>query len=483
MIPDSYILPGNIICPDLSGNTIPRECCPAVFFAPKSPAGSADDYSVNHAVSRSSAVDLFGADSIAKAMADAYLRINPFGELTIIPYTPTGAAATSTVTLTGTATESSEITLFVNDTFVQVDVLTGDTAADISALIETAVNAATTLPITASDGGGTVTLTAKTGGDISNQIQVSIVGAPDGMTAEATEMSGGSGTPDYQSLLEAMGECCCYDFLGIPDNDSISMSTVALFYRERWGCECFVGGRYYNTLRGSYTDMITYLDDQQGENPFGSTIYICESEAAADYQKLAAFIGYAHLSTCQDPAKTWYKGELVGIPNTDVDCGECLTRAERNNIALNGGTTTINGPQGYLIIESDTGLGSPNAQGEVDLFLRYPQAAYQTMRFARLFSEWAEKFEGLNLSSTEINPPQGVEVLTPNMFVAEYKSFLRPLEGSLIENIDSALELVRFEQNPNNPSRADVCVFFDPISAFRQFAVTLKPRINLQEFV
>jgi hypothetical protein len=57
------------------------------------------------------------------------------------------------------------------------------------------------------------------------------------------------------------------------------------------------------------------------------------------------------------------------------------------------------------------------------------------------------------------------------------------LEGTLIENIDSALELVTFQQNPNNPSRADAKVFFDPISAFRQFSVTLAPRLNIQELV
>lgn len=475
------ILPGVIICPDIGENTIPRACCSAVFLAPMTDGAESGDYELQRVASKSNAIRLFGAGSPAADMAAMYFGPNPFGELNIVGYNPTGAAATGQIALTGTATENGIANVFINGDVVTVDILSGDTAGDVAAAIALAEFG----PADVVASGDNADFTARFGGAEGNQVQLQLEMDVEGLTAAVTPMSGGAGLPDFTRFYDALGDCCCYDFIGVLGYDDVTMDAASANLAKRWGCECFTGGRFYNAIRGTFGEISTHLANRQGKDPFGSTIMVCPEERIADYEKLAAFIGRAHLMACTNPSRTWYEGELTGVPNVETaNCVDsCFDRQERNVLALNGLTTIINGPNGYQIIESDTGRGRVNAQGEVDLFLAYPQSAYQTSTFARLFSSWAERFNGLNISTNEINPPRGIEVLTPNMFRAEFKSFLREHEGSLVENVEASLDLVTFEQDQNNPSNACVIAYFDPISAFRLFTVSLRPRINLQNFV
>lgn len=482
----NYILPGAVVCPDISGNTVARDCCPAVLIAPMMDTGTAEPYKPYPVPSTRVAAELFGSASPAFHAAEHYLQANPFGELQVMGFNPSSfpgaASASASVELSGTATDASIVSFFVNCQFVSVGAISGDTGEDIAALIADEINASSSLPVTATATPTGLTIDAKFAGSAGNQIVLSASGLPEGLTATLPDMSGGLGVADYATALSSLGDCCCYDFVGIIDNDDNSMDILTNWFEGRWGCDCFVGGRFYNTFRGGFTEMTTYLDRRNDR--FGSTMMICPGECAADYEKLGSFIGAAHLRRCNGPSRTWNKAELTGIPNADtgdIACGtSCLSDQERNIIANMGGTLSINGPGAFQVIEIATGLGSVDDDGNIDQFLRFPQAAYQTMDVARKLSAFVDDaYDDVLVVSEETVIRPGSNAVTPNMIKAELKAFFRTLEGTIIENVDNLDDFINVSINENNPSRVDASIFFDLSSALRTFAIQLSPRVTL----
>ncbi|ENK3381331.1 phage tail protein, partial [Escherichia albertii] len=116
-----------------------------------------------------------GAGSQLARMVEAYRQTDPFGELYVIAVPEsTGAAATVTLTVTGEATESGTVNVYVGRTRVQAPVTNGDNVTTIASSIQDAINAVPTLPFTASSSAGVVTLTARHKGLCGNEIPVSL---------------------------------------------------------------------------------------------------------------------------------------------------------------------------------------------------------------------------------------------------------------------------------------------------------------------
>lgn len=70
-------------------------------------------------------------------MVEAYRQTDPFGELYVIAVPEaTGAAATVTLTVTGAATETGTVNVYVGRTRVQAPVTNGDNVATIAGSIQ-----------------------------------------------------------------------------------------------------------------------------------------------------------------------------------------------------------------------------------------------------------------------------------------------------------------------------------------------------------
>ncbi|MES1524856.1 phage tail sheath N-terminal beta-sandwich domain-containing protein, partial [Escherichia coli] len=116
-----------------------------------------------------------GAGSQLARMVEAYRQTDPFGELYVIAVPEsTGAAATVTLTVTGAATETGTVNVYVGRTRVQAPVTNGDNVTTIASSIKDAINAVPALPFTASSSAGVVTLTARHKGLCGNEIPVSL---------------------------------------------------------------------------------------------------------------------------------------------------------------------------------------------------------------------------------------------------------------------------------------------------------------------
>ncbi|EGS5023213.1 hypothetical protein I5B21_003042 [Escherichia coli] len=166
----------------ISFNTIPSNTLVPIFYAEmdNSAANTAQDSGasllIGHANNGAEIVanslvlmpsadyarQICGAGSQLARMVEAYRQTDPFGELYVIAVPEsTGAAATVTLTVTGAATETGTVNVYVGRTRVQAPVTNGDNVATIASSIQDAINAVPTLPFTASSSAGVVTLTAR----------------------------------------------------------------------------------------------------------------------------------------------------------------------------------------------------------------------------------------------------------------------------------------------------------------------------------
>ena len=146
-----------------------------------------------------------GRGSQAALMAAAWFKNNAFDELWYVPITEPGAgtAATGTIVVSGPATASGIVTLYIGGQKIPVKVLTGDTANAIATAIGAALNAALDLPVAASVATSTVTLTARWKGVCGNDIDIrhSYLGSlggealPAGVTLVITAMAAAPACP------------------------------------------------------------------------------------------------------------------------------------------------------------------------------------------------------------------------------------------------------------------------------------------------
>ncbi|EFB6788059.1 hypothetical protein FPG81_19955 [Escherichia coli] len=260
----------------ISFNTIPSNTLVPLFYAEmdNSAANTAQDSGasllIGHANNGAEIVanslvlmpsadyarQICGAGSQLARMVEAYRQTDPFGELYVIAVPEaTGAAATVTLTVTGAATETGTVNVYVGRTRVQAPVTNGDNVTTIASSIKDAINAVPALPFTASSSAGVVTLTARHKGLCGNEIPVSLnyygFGGgevlPAGVQIAVATGTAGTGAPVLTGAVAAMADEP-FDYIGLPFNDTASVNTL-------------VSDRRYR-LKGLQTGEVAVYDDQ-----------------------------------------------------------------------------------------------------------------------------------------------------------------------------------------------------------------------------
>ena len=171
-----------------------------------------------------------GAGSQLARMVEAYRQTDPFGELYVIAVPEsTGAAATVTLTVTGAATETGTVNVYVGRTRVQAPVTNGDNVATIASSIKDAINAVPALPFTASSSAGVVTLTARHKGLCGNEFGFSLnyYGFGGGEVLPAGVQIAVAWVPLYVLSLPARWlQWRMSRLIGLPFNDTASVNTL-----------------------------------------------------------------------------------------------------------------------------------------------------------------------------------------------------------------------------------------------------------------
>lgn len=158
----------------------------------------------------------FGQGSEAARMYNKVLKVNPTSAVYVIcPKESTGSQATGTITITGNATASSSLRVFVLDESVDSSVVAGDTPTAQAANLVIAINSKPDWPLVASASGGIVTLTARQKGPRGNFLRfavryMSASGSSVSPAGLSQTLSGGTTADDNTAALATISGMSFY---------------------------------------------------------------------------------------------------------------------------------------------------------------------------------------------------------------------------------------------------------------------------------
>lgn len=158
----------------------------------------------------------FGRGSVLAAMAAALKRANKVTDAYAIAVDDlqAGVAATGSIAFGGAVTAAGTLSLMVAGRRLRVGVASGQATTAIASAVAAAIAADADLPVTAAVDGenaSKVNVTCRHKGEVGNAIDLrhsyySGEVLPAGLTVTVTALSGGTGNPDIQPALDALGD-------------------------------------------------------------------------------------------------------------------------------------------------------------------------------------------------------------------------------------------------------------------------------------
>lgn len=465
------------VCVDQETPRDNPDCCPALIIAPMLDTGTADPNTSISVTSYESATTLFGEGSIAADMARFYFLNCGLGELYVSGLPNAGTPASAIIEINSTATENGTFNVQIFDAFYSVPVIIDDTAAEILSDLADQVNADSDALYTAIYNSNQITFVMKNGGSFANGASIVTSNTFSDKIAEGlieaqnTGFRNGVEFYDIETALDELG-CCCYDFIMVPFNDEPTWNILQTELDVRWDCSKLIGGHWYAPKQDTYDNLVTI----QPAYTHGSIISVCNDVQYAPWQKVAAWVGRGHCSTCQDPTQRW-AGPLIGIRCQNLKCNEaCFSDAERGLLARNGISVSKCGTTGTEEIQ----LTVTAADFALDQVGFFPQNYYTTMRFVRELKDFIEsQYTNVKIVENLENELDGSDAVTIPIIVAELAQWSRITQSGIIDNSTSLSDFIQVEINQDNPYRIDMCITIDLINALRSFAIKVQPRLTL----
>ncbi|EKJ5541442.1 phage tail sheath subtilisin-like domain-containing protein [Salmonella enterica] len=275
---------------------------------------------------------LFGRGSLAHIMAVSALKANRYLQLQAIGMAelPTAKPATADIALTGPATQSGTLTVWVANTRIDAPVQAGDSAQAISRTLLDALSRQGALPVTAqmATGDSGVTLTARHGGEWGNDIRLSGRTTAPGVTVTVNAMTGGENNAAVKDALTAVF-AAGHQVIAVPWTDETTLRALrehltatgdAMEKRGAVGVAGWAGTLATGTtLAGRSNDGRTTVGWHPGS--------VClQAEIAAGYA--------AVIASEEDPARPYNGLEIVGLDVTPLTSR--AGRREQENALHNG---------------------------------------------------------------------------------------------------------------------------------------------------
>ncbi|PDO83356.1 phage tail protein [Kosakonia pseudosacchari] len=436
------------------------------------------------------AKQLCGLGSQLARMVEAYRATDPFGELYVIavPEPATGNAATVTLNVTGAATESGTLSLYVGRTRVQVAVVNGDDVTAIATSIKNAVNAVGSLPFTASSALGVVTLTARHKGLCGNEIPVSLnyygYGSgevlPAGVAVAIATGTAGTGAPVLTSAIAAMGDEP-FDYIGHPFNDQASINTIASEMNDtsgRWSYARQLYGHVYTARLGTLSELVT-AGDLFNLQHITLAGYEKETQTPAD-ELAASRTARAAVFIRNDPARPTQTGELVDM--LPAPKGKRFTMTEQQSL-LTHGIATAYVESGVLRIQRDVTTYKTNAYGVADNSYLDSETLHTSAYVLRkLKSVITSKYGRHKLANDGTRFGSGQAIVTPAVIRGELLAAYRQMErAGIVENYDLFKQYLIVERDENDPNRLNTLFPPDYVNQLRVFAVVNQFRLQYSE--
>jgi phage tail sheath gpL-like len=482
-IPINILTPGQYVEFDSSRAAQGLSVMPhkILVIAPRLTPGSATALMPTPVRSSADGEQLAGRGSIGAAMLAAVKRANPYTDLVMIGVSDAagGVAATGTLTVTGPATGSGALQIYIAGTRVSVAIASADAANAMATAIAAAINADSSLPVTAAAVANVVTLTARNKGTVGNDIDLRLnynTGdtTPPGVAVAVVAMANGATNPDLTIVLAALGDTH-YHTVIMPWTDSTNLALLEAWLATRWDGMTMKEAHAFASIGGSYSNGTTVAAGRN--SPFLSLMPSQRSPSPPWI--VASVLGAVDAGQAQSPSDSNRPRQslpLVGVlPPRETDR---YTRTERNTHLANGAATFLVDDGGVCRIERvvttyKTAGGVPDtAFQDVEIlrglaYMRYSLRQRIALRFPR---------HKLADNGTRIAPGQAI--VTPDMIRDEEIALAQDwFDVGLIENLEQFNRDVIVERNQIDRNRVDSIIPPDCVNGFRVFAGKIEFRL------
>ncbi|EON3357400.1 phage tail sheath subtilisin-like domain-containing protein [Yersinia enterocolitica] len=442
-------------------------------------SGTAEPLTQNRITSDSTANQLFGRGSMLAEMLKTLRKANSYTETWAmgIDDIAAGAAATSQLIVTGTATAAGTLSLLVCGESVQVGVKAEQAATAIADAIVAAINALPSLPVIAAVKAGetgTVVLTAKWRGQTTNDLDVRLnyyVGeqTPAGLSITTAAFTGGTGTPDMTSVIAALGDDW-FNHIVCPFNDVASLNTLRDELLDRWGPLRMVEAIAYTAIRGTHAQTGTWGNNR---NDFLITSMGTNIAPQPAYLWAASYAGTAAYSLAIDPARPLQTLALTGILPAAKEVR--WDPVERNLHLFDGVATHFVDAGSNVCIEREITTYRVNSFGDADTsylditspatlgHIRYVIKNRFTNRYPRHKLAGDDVLEHLQPGQPVMTPKLGREELL-DIFLTE----LEPV--GLVEDFDNYKDTLEVYRDITDMNRLNFVIHPNIINQLRVLA-------------
>lgn len=422
---------------------------------------------------------LFGQGSMLTGMVEAYKKNDQFTKLTVVALNDdsSGSKAEGTITITGTATQSGVLNLYVGGKRVRVGVDAGDDSATISASIIAAVTVDQNCLVMATTTSNGVTLTAKHSGETGNEIDVvfnyySDETTPSGIITNVAvpALSGGTGNPDLVSVIAAMGDSW-YNIIVSPYTDAANLVLLENEMADRFGPMRAIDGVVFLAKNANHAGLITLCRSRNSPH-----LSICESYnyPLPPYERAAMIAAQVAVSAQNDPARPFQTLTLFGdMAPQETDR---MTMTERNLLLFEGCSTSFIDAGGQVHIERLISTYTENSLGAPDIsyldintlltlsYLRYSWRIRVLLRFPRM--------------KLGDDGARGDNVMTPKTMKAEMIALAGEwADLGLIENLEEFKKSLIVVRPATDVNRLDIILPPDLMNQLRIMATRIDFRL------
>lgn len=433
----------------------------------------------------------FGAGSMLAEMVNGFRKNEAMMTVHCLPVkeNSTGTAATATITLSGTATVSGTINLYIAGRKIQTGINEGDTASAAAAALATAINAENKAYVKAeaAEEGTVVTLTAKWKGLSGNEIKLSLNNkgeaagetTPEGLSIEITQMSGGTADPDISAALANLGDES-YDFVICGFNNPDAVKALTEFFDDstgRWSFYKMLYGHGFMAKRCTLAEAQTYGKTLNCQH---ISILPYDGSDTPSWEVAAEMTGAACNSLASTPALPLQTLPINGFEAPNIE--DRFDAMERNTL-LYCGMSTYAVIAGTCQIDRMITTYQRNSHGETDNSYLDVETLFTSMYVLRfLKSRITSKFGRCSLVNNGTIVAEGVKAVTPNDIRNELIAAYSELEQQgLVENSAIFAKYLVVERDANDPNRVNILFPPDYGNQLRIFALLNQFRLQYKE--
>lgn len=424
-------------------------------------------------------VNFFGRGSMLAQMIAAAIKVNPFTEMWALPLDDLGAgvAATFTITVTGTPTESGTPYLYIGGKRIAVGVTASQTPTQIATAIAAAVNADLDLPVTASSAAGVVTLTARHKGAEGSGIDVRWnyydgEFMPKGITATIAAGTAGSGNPDVLNAIAAMSTGAYYSIV-MPWSDAANMTAMENELQSRWGGMDMRAGHVFTFKAGTSAGLSTY---GSARNSPHSTVFGLNKSPTLPWVIVAQAAAGVEFRGGNDPAIPFRGIELPDVMAPAE--ADRLTMTERNLVLHDGISTIIFDESGKAIVEQVVTTYQTNSFGMEDRSLLKLNTKWTVdyMRYVFRFAV-ARDYPNHKLAGDDVleRIAPGQKIATPKLISNTLIAAAAQLEYvGLLEDLDGFKQNLKVLRSEADECRVNAVLPPNVVNQFDVFAAAVQ---------